>query len=106
MLFQKRVDQIVALRILLLFSHFPLSQGYDPTHKLSDTLYCGRTIVVVEGSLVDVVAAGRRLHPNAIITRGMDTPLFDELKAKITQIALHALPSSKLAEACQYALNQ
>ena len=32
--------------------------------------------------------------------------LFDELKAKITQIALHALPSSKLAEACQYALNQ
>jgi hypothetical protein len=25
---------------------------------------------------------------------------------KITQIALHALPSSKLAEACQYALNQ
>ena len=32
--------------------------------------------------------------------------LFAELKAKITQIALHALPSSKLAEACQYALNQ
>ena len=32
--------------------------------------------------------------------------LFEELKAKITQIALHALPSSKLAEACQYALNQ
>ena len=24
---------------------------------------------------MDVVAAGRRLHPNAIITRGMDTPL-------------------------------
>jgi hypothetical protein len=38
MLLQKRVDQIVALRILLLFGHFPLSQGYDPTHKLSDTL--------------------------------------------------------------------
>jgi transposase len=32
--------------------------------------------------------------------------LFEELKAKITQIALQALPSSKLAEACQYALNQ
>ena len=31
---------------------------------------------------------------------------FEELKAKITQIALHALPSSKLAEACHYALNQ
>jgi transposase len=31
---------------------------------------------------------------------------FEELQAKITQIALHALPSSKLAEACQYALNQ
>ena len=32
--------------------------------------------------------------------------LFEELQAKITQIASHALPSSKLAEACQYALNQ
>lgn len=32
--------------------------------------------------------------------------LFEELKAKITQIASQALPSSKLAEACQYALNQ
>ena len=32
--------------------------------------------------------------------------LFEELRAKITQIASHALPSSKLAEACQYALNQ
>jgi hypothetical protein len=32
--------------------------------------------------------------------------LFEELKVKITQIAPHALPSSKLAEACQYALNQ
>ena len=32
--------------------------------------------------------------------------IFEELKAKITQITLHALPSSKLAEACQYALNQ
>jgi transposase len=32
--------------------------------------------------------------------------LFEELGAKIAQIASHALPSSKLAEACQYALNQ
>ena len=31
---------------------------------------------------------------------------FEELQAKITQIALQALPSSKLAQACQYALNQ
>jgi DNA excision repair protein ERCC-4 len=29
--------------------------------------YCGRMIVVVEGSLADVVVAGRRLHHNAII---------------------------------------
>ena len=28
--------------------------------------YCGRMIVVVEGSLADVVAAGRGLHHNAI----------------------------------------
>ena len=32
--------------------------------------------------------------------------LFEQLGAKIAQIASHALPSSKLAEACQYALNQ
>ena len=32
--------------------------------------------------------------------------LFEELRAKIAQVASHALPSSKLAEACQYALNQ
>jgi hypothetical protein len=32
--------------------------------------------------------------------------LFEQLQAKITQIAVHALPSSKLAAACQYALNQ
>jgi transposase len=31
--------------------------------------------------------------------------LFEQLGAKIAQIASHALPSSKLAEACQYALN-
>jgi DNA excision repair protein ERCC-4 len=29
--------------------------------------YCGRMIIVVEGSLADVVVAGRRLHHNAII---------------------------------------
>jgi hypothetical protein len=29
--------------------------------------YCGRMIVVVDGSLSDVVVAGRRLHHNAII---------------------------------------
>jgi ERCC4-type nuclease len=29
--------------------------------------YCGRMIIVVEGSLSDVVVAGRRLHHNAII---------------------------------------
>jgi DNA excision repair protein ERCC-4 len=29
--------------------------------------YCGRVIVVVEGSLADVVVAVRRLHHNAII---------------------------------------
>ena len=32
--------------------------------------------------------------------------LFEELKIKIQQIALHALPSSKLGEACHYTLNQ
>jgi hypothetical protein len=32
--------------------------------------------------------------------------LFEELKIKIQQIALHALPSSKLGEASHYALNQ
>ena len=32
--------------------------------------------------------------------------LFEQLGAKIAQIASHALPSSKLAEACQYGLNQ
>ena len=32
--------------------------------------------------------------------------LFEELRSKIERIALHALPSSKLGEACQYALNQ
>jgi ERCC4-type nuclease len=29
--------------------------------------YCGRMIVVVEGSLVDVVMAGQKMHHNAII---------------------------------------
>ena len=29
--------------------------------------YCGRMIVVIEGSLIDVVVAGRKMHYNAII---------------------------------------
>ena len=50
--------------------------------------------------------AGATVQERLAMREQRSVALFDELKAKITQIALHALPSSKLAEACQYALNQ
>jgi transposase len=50
--------------------------------------------------------AGATAQPCLAMRQQRSVTLFEELKAKITQIALHALPSSKLAEACQYALNQ
>ena len=47
--------------------------------------------------------AGATVQERLAMREQRSVALFDELKAKITQIALHALPSSKLAEACQYA---
>src|SRR6476646_11260649 len=80
MLLQKRVDQIVALRILLLFGHFPLSQGYDPTHKLSDTLSVGETAMVqqtlgfVEGDF----------QPKRLIgDKGYDSDALDQTLAEL-----------------------
>ena len=48
-------------------------------------------------------------HPGRTLedAAGRSLALFEELKIKIQQIALHALPSlSKLGEASHYALNQ
>lgn len=40
------------------------------------------------------------------LRRSRSVPIFDRLKAAIERTALYALPSSKLGEACRYALNQ
>jgi len=50
--------------------------------------------------------AGATKEQRLALRQQRSAALFEELQAKITQIASHALPSSKLAEACQYALNQ
>jgi transposase len=50
--------------------------------------------------------AGATEEQRLALRQQRSVALFEKLKAKITQIASHALPSSKLAEACQYALNQ
>ena len=50
--------------------------------------------------------AGATAQERLALRQQRSVALFEELHAKITQIVLHALPSSKLAEACQYALNQ
>ncbi|MGB7790765.1 MAG: transposase [Terrimicrobiaceae bacterium] len=50
--------------------------------------------------------ARRSLLSKARSGQQRSVALFEQLGAKIAQIASHALPSSKLAEACQYALNQ
>jgi transposase len=50
--------------------------------------------------------AGATHQQRLAMRRQRSVALFEELRAKIAQVASHALPSSKLAEACQYALNQ
>ncbi len=50
--------------------------------------------------------AGATEEQRLALRQQRSVALFKELQAKITQIASHVLPSSKLAEACQYALNQ
>jgi transposase len=51
-------------------------------------------------------AAGATHEQRLALRQQRSVALLEELHAKITQIASQALPSSKLAEACQYALNQ
>jgi transposase len=50
--------------------------------------------------------AGATHEQRLALRQQRSVTLFEELGAKIAKIASHALPSSKLAEACQYALNQ
>ena len=67
-------------------------------------------VLVLMGKLYAVEKEAR--HADATperrlkMRRERSLALFEELKIKIEQIVLHALPSSKLGEACQYALNQ
>ena len=61
-------------------------------------------VLLLMGKLYAVEKEARQADVK--MRRERSLALFEELKTKIEQIALHALPSSKRGEACQYALNQ
>ena len=65
-------------------------------------LLMGKLYAVEKEARQAAATAEERLQ----MRRERSLALFEELKIKIQQIALYALPSSKLGEACHYALNQ
>ena len=83
---------------------------FRDTLKLDSQDRAAAAVLLLMGKLYAVEkearAAGATHEQRLALRQQRSVALLEELHAKITQIASQALPSSKLAEACQYALNQ